>query len=170
VVGVPLSARYLVLFVGAEVTPDGKPEAVHFIGVQPPLVSTVAVYAVCTVPFGSVEVVMATPGADSADAATVITWPNDAIEGLAVTGSLLRPVPPTLRLAVDALPKKLIVPPVDPVIVGAKVTLRLTLCPAGRTSGRLKEDVVNWELPTAIAETVALVCPVFVTVTRKVSV
>jgi hypothetical protein len=63
VVGVPLSARYLVLFVGAEVTPGGKPEAVHFIGVQPPLVSTIAVYAVCTVPFGSVEVVMATSAA-----------------------------------------------------------------------------------------------------------
>jgi hypothetical protein len=98
------------------------------------------------------------------------TCPNDTIEGLAATGSLLRPVPPTLRLAVDALLKNLIVPPVHPVVVGAKVTFRLILCPADNTSGRLKEDVVNWELPTVIPESVALVFPVFVTVTSKVSV
>ena len=99
----------------------------------------------------------------------IATWPNDTIEGLAATGSLLSPVPPTLRLAV-ALPKNLIVPPVHPPVVGAKVTFRLILCPADNTSGRLKEDVVNSELPTVIPETVALVCPVFVTVTSKVSV
>ena len=98
------------------------------------------------------------------------TWPNDTIEGLALTAWLLVPVPPTLRLALDALLRNLIVPPVHPVIVGAKLTLKSTLWPADKTTGRLKEDVVNSELPTAIAETVALVCPVFVTVTSKVSV
>jgi hypothetical protein len=104
------------------------------------------------------------------DVAPIATWPNDTIEGLALTGWLLMPVPPTLRLAVDALLKNLIVPPVHPVVVGAKLTLRLTLWPADKTSGRLKEDVVNSELPTAIPETVALAFPVFVTVTSKVSV
>jgi hypothetical protein len=104
------------------------------------------------------------------DVDPIATWPNDTIEGLAATGSALSPVPPTLRLAVEALLKNLIVPPVHPVVVGAKLTLRLTLWPADKTSGRLKEDVVNSELPTAISETVALVFPVFVTVTSKVSV
>ena len=104
------------------------------------------------------------------DVAPIATWPNDTIEGLALTGSLLMPVPPTLRLAVDALLKNLIVPPVHPVVVGAKLTLRLTLWPADKTSGRLKEDVVNAELSTVILETVTLVCPLFVTVTSKVSV
>jgi len=100
----------------------------------------------------------------------IATWPNDTIDGLALTGSLLMPVPPTLRLAVDVLLKNLTVPPVHPVVVGAKLTLRLTLWPAAKTSGRLKEDVVNAELPTTIPETVALIFPVFVTVTSKVSV
>ena len=49
--------------------------------------------------------------------------------------------------------KNLIVPPVHPIAVGVKLTVRLTLCPAGKTSGRLKEDVVNSELPTVIPET-----------------
>lgn len=100
----------------------------------------------------------------------IATWPNDTIEGLAATGSAFSPVPPTLRLAVATLLKNLIVPPVHPVVVGAKLTLRSTLWPADKTTGRLKEDVVNSELPTVIPETVALVCPVFVTVTSKVSV
>jgi hypothetical protein len=65
--------------------------------------------------------------------------------------------------------KNLIVLPVHPIVLGAKVTLRSTLCPADKNSGRLKDDVVNSELPTAIPETVTLVCPVFVTVTSKVS-
>lgn len=104
------------------------------------------------------------------DVVPIATWPNDTIEGLALTAWLLVPVPPTLRLVLDALVRNLIVPPVHPVVVGAKLTVRLTLWPADKTSGRLKEDVVNSELPTAIPETVALVFPVFVTVTSKVSV
>jgi hypothetical protein len=66
--------------------------------------------------------------------------------------------------------ENLIVPPVHPIAVGVKLTLRSTLCPASKSSGRLKEDVVNSELPTVIPETVTLVCPLFVTVTSKVSV
>jgi hypothetical protein len=54
--------------------------------------------------------------------------------------------------------------------VGAKLTVKFTLCPASKTSGRLKKDVVNSELPTATPETLALVCPLFVKVTGKVSV
>jgi hypothetical protein len=101
----------------------------------------------------------------------VATWPNDTIEGLAVTDWLLTPVPATSsgRVAFDALLKNLIVPPVHPIAVGAKLTLRSALCPAGKTSGRLKEDVVNSELLTVIAEIVTLVSPLFVTVTSKVS-
>jgi hypothetical protein len=105
------------------------------------------------------------------DMVPIATWPNDTIEGLAVTGSLLTPVPATSRrrAAFEALLENLIVPPVHPIAVGVKLTLRLTLCPASKTSGRLKEDV-NLELPTVIPEIVALVCPLFVTVTNKVSV
>ena len=56
----------------------------------------------------------------------------------------------------------MMLPPVHPSAVGVKLTFRSTLCPASKTSGRLKEDVVNPELSTVIAETVALVCPLFV--------
>jgi hypothetical protein len=91
---------------------------------------------------------------------------------LAVTGSLLAPVPLTSRIRVgfEALLDTLTVPLVHPAAVGVKLTLRSTLCPADKTSGRCKEDVVNSELLTVISETVTLVCPVFVTVTSKVSV
>ena len=102
------------------------------------------------------------------DVAPIATWPNETIEGLALKASEFSPVPSALRSRVDTLLKNLIVPPVHPIVVGAKVTLTSTLCPADKISGRLKEDVVNAELPTAIPETVTLVCPVFVTLTSKV--
>jgi hypothetical protein len=66
--------------------------------------------------------------------------------------------------------ENLIVPPAQPIAVGVKLTLRSTLCPASKTSGRLNEDMVNSELPTVIPEIVALVCPLFVKVKSKVSV
>jgi len=53
--------------------------------------------------------------------------------------------------------------------VGANLTLRSTLCPAGKTSGSIKLDVVNSELLAAIPETVRLVAPLFVKVTSSVS-
>jgi hypothetical protein len=46
----------------------------------------------------------------------------------------------------------------------------LTLCPAAKTSGRLKLDVVNSGLPVETLETVTLVCPLFVTVASRVCV
>lgn len=62
------------------------------------------------------------------------------------------------------------VPSVHPLAVGLKLTLRPTLCPAGKASGRLKEDVVNLELFTLTPEMVTLVCPLLVRLTSKVSV
>jgi hypothetical protein len=102
----------------------------------------------------------------------IATWPNDTVEGLAVTESLFTPVPLTssTRVAFDALLENLIMPPDHPMAVGVKLTLRSTLCPASKTSGRLKLDVVNSELFTVNPETVTLVCPLFVTVTSIVSV
>ncbi|MFY9681526.1 MAG: hypothetical protein WA416_11055 [Candidatus Sulfotelmatobacter sp.] len=47
--------------------------------------------------------------------------------------------------------------------------LRPTLCPADKTSGSVKLDVVNSELLTTIPETVTLVVPLFVRVTGKLS-
>jgi hypothetical protein len=60
------------------------------------------------------------------------------------------------------------VPPVQPVAVGVKLTFRVALCPASKTSGRLREEVVNAEFSEVIPEIVTLVSPVFVTVTNKV--
>jgi hypothetical protein len=73
-------------------------------------------------------------------------------------------------VAFDALLENLIAPPIHPIAVGVKLTLRSTLCPASKTRGRLKEDVVNAELPTVTLEMVTLVCPLLVRVTGKVSV
>jgi hypothetical protein len=100
------------------------------------------------------------------------TWPNDTIEGLAVTASLATPVPPTssVRVGFDALLENLTAPGVHPSAVGVKLTLTSTLCPASKTSGRLMPDAVNSEWLSVVPETVTLVCPVFVTVTSKVSV
>jgi hypothetical protein len=64
----------------------------------------------------------------------------------------------------------LIVPPVDPIAVGLKLTLSSTLCPGANTSGRLNWDRVNAGLLVVIAVTVTLVCPVFVRAANKVSV
>jgi hypothetical protein len=74
------------------------------------------------------------------DMVPIATWPNDTIEGLAVTDSLLTPEPetPSRRIVLDASLENLIVPPVHPIAVGVKLTLRSTLCPASKTIGRLK--------------------------------
>jgi hypothetical protein len=91
---------------------------------------------------------------------------------VAVTASLLTPVPRTSsgRITFAALLINLIAPPVHPVTVGVKLTFSSTLCPASKTSGRLKEDAVNSELLAVILEMVALVCPLLVKATGKVSV
>lgn len=104
--------------------------------------------------------------------APIATWPNDTIVGLAVTDWLLRPEPPTpsRREAFDTLLVNLIVPPVHPITVGVKLTFRSTLCPASKTSGRLKEDAANAELSTVIFGMVTLVAPLLVRVTSKDSV
>lgn len=54
---------------------------------------------------------------------------------------------------------KIIYPPVHPVVVGEKVTLSVTLCPAGRVKGKRKPDALNSVALTFIAETVTLVGP-----------
>jgi hypothetical protein len=100
----------------------------------------------------------------------ITTWPNDTIEGLALKDSTLTPVPstPSTRFASEALLEKLIFPPVHPIAVGVKVTLKSKLCPAAKTSGRFKVDGVKLELLIANPDTVTLVCPLFLTVTSKV--
>lgn len=102
----------------------------------------------------------------------VTTEPKDKIAGLAVTASLVTPEPSTVRESVgfEALLVKLMVPLVHPVILGVKLTLRSRLSPAERSTGRSSEEVTNFELVTLIPESVALVSPVLVKVTSKVSV
>ena len=101
----------------------------------------------------------------------IATWPNDTIEGLALKDSLLTPVPstPSTKVGLEALLEKASFPPVHPIAVGVKLTLRSKLCPEAKTSGRLKVDGVNAELLIANPETVTLVASLFVTVTIKVS-
>jgi hypothetical protein len=91
----------------------------------------------------------------------IATGPNDTLEGLDVPHSVRVPAPDTASTSVgfDALLEKLIVPYDHPVSVGVKVTLRSTLCPADKTSGNVKLDVVNSALPAVIPDTVTLVCP-----------
>lgn len=70
----------------------------------------------------------------------------------------------------EAVLKISIVLPSQPVPVGVKLTVRLTLCPAGKASGRFRREVENWALPTVIPLIVTLVGWLFVKVARRVSV
>ena len=100
----------------------------------------------------------------------IATSPNGTVEGLAVRDLLVTPPPRTssTTLAFAASLENSIVPVVNP-DVGVKLTFKSTLCPAGRTSG-MPEETVNWELLGVIAESVTLVCPLFVRLTIRVSV
>src|SRR5580704_12910729 len=102
----------------------------------------------------------------------IATGPNTTIAGLAVRDSLLTPVPPTSSCSVgsDALLENRIAPPVQPVTVGVKLTVRSALSPASKTSGRLKLDAVNSALLRVIPESVTLVAPLLVTLTSRLSV
>ncbi len=86
--------------------------------------------------------------------------------------SLLAPTPPTesTSMAFDALLKNWIAPSIDPIAVGVNFTFRSTLCPASKTRGSVRFDLVNSELLAVIPETVTLVSPLFVRVTSKASV
>ena len=99
------------------------------------------------------------------------TWPNETLEGLAVTLSLVAPVPwsCTSRVEFEALLVKKIHPPVHPVLVGEKVTFSAALCPACRVRGKLKPDARNSVALSFIAETVMLVCPPFLKTRTSVS-
>jgi len=94
----------------------------------------------------------------------IVTGPNDTVEGLAITESALAPVPltPRGRVGFDALLENSMVPSVAPVAAGVKLTLSSTLCPEGKTTGRLRLDELNSELLKVTAETVTLVSPLFV--------
>lgn len=62
----------------------------------------------------------------------------------------------------EAVLVTVILPLVQPVLVGAKVTVIVAVWPAARTAGRFIPDTVN-PVPFAVmAEIVTLVCPLFV--------
>lgn len=100
------------------------------------------------------------------------TWPNDRVDGEAVTAWLSTPLPPVCTLTVELgpLPENLIIPPVQPVVVGVKLMLTSTLWPAGTTSGKARLGVANAASVTETSDNVTLVNPPFVTVTRRFSV
>jgi hypothetical protein len=95
------------------------------------------------------------------------TGPNEMLLGLAVMGSLVIPIPPSLsrRDGFEALLVNVTLPPVHSVAVGANVTLRLTLSPADKINGRLNWDRLNSAVLRFVAETVMSVSPVFFKVT-----
>jgi hypothetical protein len=109
---------------------------------------------------------------DWVELAPTATDPNETLAGLAVTGSLVTPVPPSSiwRSGFEAVLVNVAFPPVHPIAGGVKVTLRATLSPAETTIGRLKGDALNSVEVMLIAESVMLVCPLFVKVTSWVSV
>lgn len=94
------------------------------------------------------------------------TCPNERVAGDAVRRCVLEALPPTesRRFELDELLVNAIFAPLQPLCVGAKVTSKLTVCDAARTTGRLKPVTVNSELPGVIAEIVTLLCPVLVRV------
>jgi len=56
------------------------------------------------------------------------TWPNDRVDGVAVTAMLFTPLPPTctVRVGLDALLENSIDPGVHPVVEGVKLILTPT--------------------------------------------
>lgn len=90
--------------------------------------------------------------------------PKDKLEGLAVSASVLAPQPsvPICRLGFVALLVMVIIPLACPVLLGLKVTLRAMLWPAFTFTGKLIPEMLNSELLTLTAETVALVAPILV--------
>jgi len=102
----------------------------------------------------------------------IATLPNDTLDGVAVSDSLVTPVParPRSRVALDALLVNLMVPPVQPCAVGVKLTFKSKLCPGDKTNGRLTLETVNSEPLTVSAVIVTVVCPLLVTVASWVSV
>jgi len=100
------------------------------------------------------------------------TWPNDRLDGVAVTDVLSSPLPPacTAKVASELLLENLISPPAHPVVVGVKLMFTSALWPAGKTSGKVEVGVANAALVTEVSDKVILVSPPLVMVTTKVSV
>ena len=100
------------------------------------------------------------------------TWPNDRVDGAAVTAWLSTPLPPvcTDSVELEELPENLIIPPVHPVVLGVKLMLTSTLCPADTTSGKVRFGVANTASVTETFDNVILVNPLLVTETIRVSV
>ncbi len=92
------------------------------------------------------------------------TCPNDKLEGVADRSWLLTPDPriPTCRLGFWALLVIVIFVLAEPMLSGLNATVRATLWPALKVAGKLIPETLNSELPTLMAETVALVSPLLV--------
>jgi len=107
----------------------------------------------------------------SLDVVPTGTWPNERLAGLALSGSLLTPVPRTERpsLGFEALLLKLIHPSIHPVAVGVKVTLTGVLAPAARVSGIAEREILNAGPSTAIDVSSTGFVPVLVRITNWVS-
>jgi len=98
--------------------------------------------------------------------------PNDKLDGVAVTGGALLPVPLTasVRVGLEALLTKEMVPLVQPEVVGVKTMLTLTLWPDARTVGKDATEALNSALLRFISDRVTLVEPALLRFTSRVSV
>lgn len=74
------------------------------------------------------------------------------------------PVRATFNCASEALERIVSVPDIVPDVVGAKSTLKVTLCPAGNVAGSERPPTLNAELERPAPEIVTLALPVFVRV------
>src|ERR1700730_3645208 len=105
------------------------------------------------------------------DVLPTATVPNVRVEGLALAASRRVPVPSTgsSNFVFDPTSVSATFPPLHPIALGVKVTLRLKLCPGLRTSGRLNGDTLYSRSLVLTCETVTLLAPPLAKVTVKVS-
>jgi hypothetical protein len=95
---------------------------------------------------------------------------NDKAEGLAARAMLFSPAPMTgsSKVGFGAAQVKVILCPVQPWVVGVKVTPTFRLCPGCNTTGKERLEVVNAELLDEIPVIVTVVEPLLVKVASKV--
>ena len=94
------------------------------------------------------------------------TLPNDKLLGFAVSapGTLPTPVIGRLRLGLVASLVKATLPVAAPLLLGAKVTEKFTLCPAAKVAGRLRPLKLKPEPAATACDTVTAFPPEFVKV------
>ena len=99
-----------------------------------------------------------------------VTLPKFNVVGVSVSCPAVAHVPvrATFNYASEALERIVSVPEMVPDVVGEKITLNVTLCPAGNVAGSERPPTANAELERPAPEIVTLALPVFVRVFTSV--